>query len=90
MKPDSTALHEDAPEWSDEMNARAVRLDQLPPSLQAKLKVGRPRSADPKKIVTLRLHTSLFEAYQAQGANWRARMEQVLADGLLSGFSEEK
>ena len=90
MKPDPTALDEEAPEWSDDMNARAVSLEQLPPGLQAKLRVGRPRSADPKKIVTLRLRTSLFEAYQAQGADWRARMEQVLADGLPSGFAEEK
>lgn len=87
MKP---AFDGDAPEWSDDINARAVCLGQLPASLQAKLKVGRPRSADPKKIVTLRLRTSLFEAYQAQGANWRARMERVLADGLPSGFAEDK
>ena len=90
MKPDPIALDDEAPEWSDDINARAVRLDQLPPGLQAKLKVGRPKSADPKKIVTLRLRTSLFEAYQAQGADWRARMEQVLADALPSGFAEDK
>ncbi|OXE37116.1 MAG: hypothetical protein CGW95_03500 [Phenylobacterium zucineum] len=90
MKPDPSSLSEDAPEWSEDMNTRAIRLDQLPLALQAKLKVGRPRSPDPKRIVTLRLRTSLFEAYQAQGPDWRARMEQVLADALPSGFAEDK
>ena len=82
-RPDPELIDDDAPEWTDEMNARAVSISDLPASLQAKLKSGRPRAADPKRVVTLRLRSSLFAAYEAQGADWRARMEQVLTDALV-------
>ena len=82
MKPDPERIDDDAPEWTDEMNARAMSFSDLPLSIQQKLKGGRPRAADPKRVVTLRLRTSLFDAYAAQGPDWRARMEQVLTDAL--------
>ncbi len=58
--------------------------DGLPPTLQAKLKVGRPRAVDPKTVVTLRLRASVLAAYEAQGEDWRARMETVLVEALGS------
>lgn len=40
--------------------------------------MGRNRVKDPKIIVTLRLRASLQAAYEADGADWRARMETIL------------
>ena len=82
MKPDPELIDDEAPEWTDEMNARAMSLADLPASLQKALKAGRPKAKDPKRIVTLRLKSSLFAAYEAQGPDWRARMEQVLTEAL--------
>ena len=84
MKPDPELIDEEAPEWTAQMNAQAVSLKDLPSTLQAKLKAGRPRAKDPKRVVTLRLRASLFAAYEAQGPDWRARMEQVLTEAIKS------
>jgi len=75
-------IDEEAPEWTAQMNAQAVTLKDLPATLQAKMKAGRPRAKDPKRLVTLRLRSSLFAAYEAQGQDWRARMEQVLTEAV--------
>jgi uncharacterized protein (DUF4415 family) len=82
MKPDPELIDDEAPEWTEQMNAQAVSLTGLPLTLQAKLKTGRPRAKDPKRVVTLRLRSSLFAAYEAQGQDWRARMEQVLSEAM--------
>jgi uncharacterized protein (DUF4415 family) len=82
MKPNPELIDEEAPEWTAQMNAQAITLKDLPATLQAKLKAGRPRAKDPKRVVTLRLRSSLFAAYEAQGQDWRARMEQVLAEAM--------
>jgi uncharacterized protein (DUF4415 family) len=82
MKPNPEMIDEEAPEWTAQMNAQAMTLKDLPATLQAKLKAGRPRAKDPKRVVTLRLRSSLFAAYEAQGQDWRARMEQVLAEAM--------
>ena len=82
MEPDPEMIDDDAPEWTADMNVAAVSVMALPKTLQAKLKIGRPRVKDPKRIVTLRLRSSLFAAYEAQGSDWRARMERVLGDAI--------
>ncbi len=79
---DPEMIDDDAPEWTVAMNAAAVSVMALPKTLQAKLKIGRPRAKDPKRVVTLRLRSSLFAAYEAQGSDWRARMERVLDDAI--------
>ena len=82
MKPNPEMIDDEAPEWTAQMNAQAVSLTGLPLTLQAKLKAGRPRAKDPKRVVTLRLRSSLFAAYEAQGQDGRARMEQVLSEAM--------
>ena len=82
MKPDPERIDDEAPEWTAQMNAQAVALKDLPATLQAKLRAGRPRAKDPKRVVTLRLRSSLFAAYEAQGQDWRARMERVLSEAM--------
>jgi uncharacterized protein (DUF4415 family) len=81
MKPDPEMIDDDNPEWTDAVFAEAVKLGELPRSLQAKLR-GRPKSGDPKQVVTLRLRESLIQRYKAQGDNWRANMEAILVKAL--------
>ena len=81
MKPDPEMIDDDNPEWTDEVFRTAVKLGDLPESLQVKLR-GRPKSADPKQVVTLRLRESLVHRYKAQGDDWRAKMEAILVKGL--------
>jgi uncharacterized protein (DUF4415 family) len=80
--PEPDLTDPDNPEWTAADFARAKPLASLPAPLRAKLKGGRPRAADVKKVVTLRLRASLLAAYEAQGPGWRARMEQILIEGL--------
>lgn len=82
-KPNPEMIDDENPEWTDEMFARAVRVDDLPPSLRAKLG-GRPKVQDPKKVVTLRLRHSLIEQYQALGPDWRLKMEAALTEALAA------
>lgn len=41
-------------------------------------KRGRPRSANPKQLLTLRLDPEVIEAFRATGPGWQARMAEVL------------
>jgi uncharacterized protein (DUF4415 family) len=73
---------DDGPEWTDDQFARAelsiggkvIRPAQgtltRPP--------GRPKLADAKQVVTLRLPPSLIERYKREGADWRARMADAI------------
>ena len=83
-EPNPEMIDDENPEWTTETSAKAIGFDQLPPTLQAKLKVGRPKAVDPKQVVTLRLRSSILAAYEAQGEDWRARMEKALVAALQS------
>lgn len=79
----------DNPEWTAEDFRKAKRIDELAPAQRAaiqaafpKTKAGRPKKADAKQVVTLRLNPSLLAAYQAQGEGWRGRMEAVLTEAV--------
>lgn len=41
-------------------------------------KRGRPRSANAKQLLTLRLDPDVIEAFRATGPGWQARMSEVL------------
>ena len=45
-------------------------------------KVGRPRSAAPKTILTLRLAQDVVAKLRASGPGYNARVEQILRDAL--------
>lgn len=57
----------DLPELSDEMLARAVFK-----------KAGRPRSAHPKQMISLRLPPEVIAQWKATGPGWQTRMAQRL------------
>ena len=41
---------------------------------------GRPKLADPKKLLSIRVATSVIAAWKASGAGWQTRMAEVLAE----------
>lgn len=60
--------YEELPELSDEMLARATVN-----------KGGRPRSANPRKQLTLRLPADVIERWKATGPGWQTRMAERLS-----------
>jgi len=60
--------YEDAPELTDEMLARGVVN-----------KGGRPRSANPRKLISIRLPQDVIERWRATGPGWQTRMADRLA-----------
>lgn len=59
-----------APEWRVKLEKSSVRR-------------GRPLSAKPKVLTTLRLDADVLEAFRAQGAGWQTRIN----DGLKAILS---
>jgi uncharacterized protein (DUF4415 family) len=70
------------PEWTEERFARArPAREVLPPKLLATLTKrppGRPKVAEPKIPVTIRLDRRVVEPFKAQGPGWQTRMNDAL------------
>ena len=60
--------YEDLPELTEEMLARA-KVN----------KGGRPVSANPRKLIPLRLPADVIERWKATGAGWQTRMAERLS-----------
>ena len=60
--------YEELPELTDEMLARGVLKRR-----------GRPISANPKKLITLRLPANVIERWKATGPGWQTRMAERLS-----------
>ena len=54
------------------------------PELHASIKpkVGRPKSENPKQIVTIRLDRDLLERLKADGAGWQTRLNAILRKAM--------
>lgn len=79
------ALHDENPEWTAEMFARAKPAREvLSPELlsQFKSKVGRPRLENPKTPVKLRLDADVVAALRSSGAGWQSRINSLLRSKL--------
>jgi uncharacterized protein (DUF4415 family) len=59
--------YEDLPELTDEMLARAVFK-----------KAGRPRSVNPRQMISLRLPPEVIARWKATGPGWQTRMAKRL------------
>ena len=59
--------YDELPELTDEMFARVVFK-----------KAGRPRSASPRQLISLRLPPDLIARWRATGPGWQTRMAQRL------------
>ncbi len=85
-KPNPELIDDENPEWTDEMFKQSVRLDALPPSLQAKLR-GRPRAIATKEPVKIRLDADVLAALRASGEGWQTRINDTLRASLhLAGL----
>jgi len=66
--------YRELPELTDEMLARAVVN-----------KGGRPRTPNPRKLLTLRLPATVIERWRATGPGWQTRMADRLSRGPATG-----
>ncbi|SBV34387.1 conserved protein of unknown function [uncultured Sphingopyxis sp.] len=76
---------DDLPEWTDDQFRRAAvyRGGKLVRPAQGTLtKPGRPKSADPKQQVTLRLDSIVLEKFRAMGPRWQSRINAELRKAL--------
>lgn len=75
---------DDAPELTDEDLDRGVwvrggeTVAQEVARVRAKAKGGRPKSANPKKAVNLRLDPDVLAHFRAQGPGWQTRINAAL------------
>ena len=62
--------YQELPELTDAMLASAVVK-----------KAGRPKAAQPKQLISLRLPPEVIERWRATGKGWQTRMADQLAEG---------
>ncbi|AOF83403.1 hypothetical protein BSY238_585 [Methyloversatilis sp. RAC08] len=62
------AEYDDLPELTDEMLARGVVN-----------KGGRPRAANPKRLISIRLTEDVIQRWRATGPGWQTRMAEKLS-----------
>ena len=72
------AEYKELPELTDEMIARAVVK-----------RGGRPRSANPRQLISLRLPAEVIARWRATGPGWQTRMAERLAKKPLPRDSEK-
>ena len=70
--------YKELPELTDEMLARAVVN-----------KGGRPRSPNPRQLISLRLPPEVIERWRATGPGWQTRMAERLARTPVSRAKSE-
>ncbi len=71
----------DLPEWTDDQFRRAAVYRDgklIQPADGTLTKRGRPKSADPKQQVTLRLDSAVLEKFRAMGPRWQSRINAEL------------
>lgn len=72
---------DDAPEWTDERFDRAQFSkggEVLRKASGTWTQPGRPRLANPKQQITLRLDPEVVEKFRASGKGWQSRINQEL------------
>ena len=74
---------EDSPEMMARDFARARPLRKAMPAVVEAMKRGRgrPKLANPKARVSLRVDSDVLAAYRATGAGWQKRINETLARG---------
>lgn len=60
----------------------ARRFDQLPESLQAKLKTRGPQKAPTKEQISIRLSREVLEGFRAFGDGWQSKIDIALQEWL--------
>ncbi len=67
--------HDELPEWTDDMLARAV-------IRKAGQVVGRPKLQNPKVPISLRLDPKVLSRWKSKGPGWQTRMAETLAKAV--------
>ncbi|MGB3720623.1 MAG: BrnA antitoxin family protein [Hyphomicrobiaceae bacterium] len=77
---DPDLTDEDNPEWTEEDFARATPVSELPPEIRNAFprSRGRPKKADPKVVVSIRLDPDIVDAFKAEGPGWQTRINAEL------------
>ena len=83
LKPDEEPWTDpdDAPEWTEDHFRRAaiyVGGKLVRPADGTWTNPGRPKSADPKQQVTVRLDSVVLEKFRATGPGWQSRINAEL------------
>jgi uncharacterized protein (DUF4415 family) len=76
---------DDSPEWTDDVFDRAqfsIGGKVIREATGTLTKRGRPKSADPKQQVTLRLDSVVLERFRAMGPRWQSRINLELRKAL--------
>lgn len=71
------AADPDAPEAADEALANPMTLAEA-----MKRRAGRPRLANPKQQVTVRLDADVIAKMRESGPGWQVRMNEILRKGF--------
>jgi uncharacterized protein (DUF4415 family) len=72
---------DDSPEWTDDMFDRAAIYEGgrlIRPASGTLTKPGRPKLANPKRQVTLRLDGDLLDSLRETGPGWQSRINEIL------------
>jgi len=78
----------DAPEATDKQMAEARPFTEAFPALAENMRRnvgGRPKSANPKVSVSIRLDPDVVAEFKATGPGWQSRINDVLRREVLSG-----
>jgi uncharacterized protein (DUF4415 family) len=82
-RPDPELIDDENPEWTEEDFKRAVPFAKLPEPLKAKL-LGRPKAAQTKERITIRLSPEVVQAFRATGNGWQTRVDAALKEWLAN------
>lgn len=77
----------DAPEATDEQMTEAKPFAEAFPALAENMRRnvgGRPRSANPKVPVSIRLDPDVVAKFKSTGPGWQSRMNEVLRREVLT------
>lgn len=89
--PDPDLNDPDNPEWTKADFARAAPAEALPASILAAFpktqmnRGGRPRAANPKPAVNLRLDVEVLDHLRRSGPGWQTRVNKALAGLIKKG-----
>ena len=85
-KPNPELIDEENPEWTDEMLAQAKPMVEVDPELVALSKSarGRPKSENPKILLSMRYSPEVVEYFKSTGKGWQTRMDEVLRNYVAS------
>jgi uncharacterized protein (DUF4415 family) len=78
------------PEWTPEMFARARTMREVMPEIVEAMKRGRPKMANPKTLISIRVAADVLAEYKALGRGWQTEMGSDLAAAIKGRASRSK